>query len=36
VLDIYDLSYNPIGRTPETGTVSPFVERTVTGGGDGR
>ncbi|MGH7076508.1 MAG: TrbG/VirB9 family P-type conjugative transfer protein, partial [Acetobacteraceae bacterium] len=29
VLDVYDLSYNPIGTTPGTHTISPGVVRTL-------
>ncbi len=29
VLDVYDLSYNPIGSTPGTHTISPGVVRTL-------
>jgi type IV secretion system protein VirB9 len=35
VMEIYDLGYNPIGETPGTGTVSPYVQRTLKGGGNG-
>ena len=35
VMEIYDLGYNPIGHTPGTGTVSPYVQRTLKGGGNG-
>ena len=35
VMEIYDLGYNPIGQTPGTGTVSPYVQRRLKGGGNG-
>jgi type IV secretion system protein VirB9 len=36
VLEIYDLSYNPVGATPDTGTVSPQVQRALRDAGNGR
>ena len=35
VMEIYDLGYNAAGQTPGTGTVSPYVQRTLKGGGNG-
>jgi len=28
VLEVYDLAYNPVGKTPSTGTVSPMCAAT--------
>ena len=32
VMEIFDLSYNPVGSTPGTGTASPLVTRVLKGG----
>jgi type IV secretion system protein VirB9 len=32
VAEILDLGFNPTGKTPGTGTVSPYVTRTIKGG----
>ena len=32
VMEIFDLSYNPVGSTPGTGTASPLVTRMLKGG----
>jgi hypothetical protein len=31
-VEIYNLGYTTFGATPNTGTISPYVERTVTDG----
>lgn len=36
VLEIYDLAYNPIGGTPGTHTVSPYVRRVLRTSDHGR
>lgn len=36
VMEVWDLSYNPVGSTPATGTASPQVERVLKGAADDR
>ena len=34
VIEVWDLTYNPVGSTPGTGTVSPLVQRLLKGGAE--
>jgi type IV secretion system protein VirB9 len=36
VMEFYNLAYDPVGQTPGTGTVSPWVTRTIKGADNDR